>query len=155
MLSRLFEFDRWANLRVLDILGGVPRPPAKSIDRMAHVVRAGELWLSRLGAGEWEEGRAVFPKDASLARVRADAELLGARWAQFCRSMHDGALDEVIGYTSTDANAFTTRAMDIMLHVSHHGTYHRGQIPLDMKSVGIETPPFATDYIFFVREHAM
>ena len=155
LFARLFEYDGWANRRVLEILSGLSNPPQKSVDRMAHVVRAGELWLSRLGAGEWPKDRAVFPKGASLASVRAEAELLSARWAQYCRTLHDSALDEVIAYASTEGSPFTTRAEDILLHVSHHGAYHRGQVPLDVKAAGFEVPPFATDFVFFVRQQAV
>ena len=152
MFERLFQWDAWANERVIGALRGcdATKPGVrKAIDRLAHALCAQEIWLSRLGAGEWEAGRALFPEGADLKEVERDAKLLAARWAQVCRVLDGGSLDEMIVYTSTEGAAFETSRRDIMLHVSHHGTYHRGQIAVDLKREGVVAP--ATDYVFFAR----
>jgi uncharacterized damage-inducible protein DinB len=152
MFERLFQWDAWANERVIGALRGcdATKPGVrKAIDRLAHMLCAQEIWLSRLGAGEWETGRALFPEGADLKKVERDAKVLAARWAQLCRVVDEGALDEVIAYTSTEGAAYETSRREIMLHVTHHGAYHRGQIAVDLKREGVVAS--ATDYVFFAR----
>lgn len=162
MFERLFRWDAWANARVIAALRGVEasgqRVPPKAVDRLAHVVRAGEIWLSRLGYGEREDGRALFPESASLKETARDADLLAARWAQYARILSPAALEETVAYTSTEGAAFGTAVRDILLHVTHHAAYHRGQIAVDLKQAGVRLPEgvsLPTDYIFFARSEAV
>ncbi len=147
--ERLFRWDAWANDRVLGALGALKAPPKKAVDRMAHLCRAQELWLSRMGAGEWENDRSLFPEGAVLDDVSLDAQVLAARWAQVFRVLRDDSLDEMIVYNTTEGEAFETRRRDILLQLTHHGSYHRGQVAVDMNREGHACP--ATDYIFFAR----
>jgi uncharacterized damage-inducible protein DinB len=147
--ERLFRWDAWANGRVIGALEALKAPPRRAVDRMAHVCRAQELWLSRMGNGEWAEGRSLFPEGADLEEVALDAQVLAARWAQVFRVLRDDSLDETIVYNTTEGEPFETRRRDILLQLTHHGSYHRGQVAVDMKGEGHACP--ATDYIFFVR----
>jgi uncharacterized damage-inducible protein DinB len=147
--ERLFRWDAWANGRVIGALEALKSPPRRAVDRMAHLCRAQELWLSRMGAGGWADGRSLFPEGADLEEVALDAQVLAARWAQVFRVLRDDALDEMIIYTTTEGEPFETRREDILLQLTHHGSHHRGQIAVDMKREGHACP--TTDYIFFVR----
>lgn len=158
MFERLFRWDAWANERLLSALKAIEasgqRVPGKAVDRMAHLCCAQELWLSRVGAGEWEEGRALFPEGADLKDVVRDAKLLAARWAQFFRVLSPDAIGLTVVYTTTEGEPYESRVEDVLLQLTHHGSYHRGQVCVDLKQAGVRVPQgvsLATDYIFFVR----
>jgi len=158
MFERLFQWDGWANERLLGALQAIAasgqRVPQKAVDRMAHLCRAQELWLSRMGAGEWQDGRSLFPEGADLKEVAREAKLLAARWAQFFRVLSPAALGENIVYTTTEGQPFESRLEDILLQLTHHGSYHRGQVCVDLKHAGVRPPEgvsLATDFIFFAR----
>jgi uncharacterized damage-inducible protein DinB len=54
--------------------------------------------------------------------------------------------------TFTDGQAQRLTRSDILLHVSQHGTGHRGQVSLFIKLCGIEPPPDRiTNYLRSVR----
>jgi len=158
LFERLFRWDAWANERVVGVLRacGASAPGSgarKATDRLAHLLCAQEVWLSRLGLGEWPEGRTIFPESSSVEGLARDAALLAARWAQVCRVLDARLLDEVISYTSTSGAPYDTARRDILLHVTHHGAYHRGQIAVDLKRDGVICPP--TDYVAFARTASM
>lgn len=58
-------------------------------------------------------------------------------------------LDNVIDYTSLDGIAYQSNLKDILFHVSHHSSYHRGQIAKALRDAGYEPPQ--TDFILFRR----
>src|ERR1700685_1364640 len=47
-LQRLFSYDNWANKEVLISLQRIEKPPARSIQLLAHIVSAERLWLERI-----------------------------------------------------------------------------------------------------------
>lgn len=56
----------------------------------------------------------------------------------------------IVDYHMSNGTAQSTMLADILVHVSHHGMYHRGQVSLLVRASG--GTPVSTDYILFVRE---
>ena len=50
MIERLFQFDEWANSRVLEALGQSPVQNPRALHLMAHILVAQKIWLERLNA---------------------------------------------------------------------------------------------------------
>jgi uncharacterized damage-inducible protein DinB len=145
-LVRLFAHARWADELMLDRLAAIPEPPAGVLREMAHIVGAGETWLSRL------ERRA--------ARVQVWPELTLAESRVLALSVHDGlaarldSLDEkslkaVVSYANSAGQPFETATDDILLQLATHGQYHRGKINQRLRDAGLD--PVPVDYIVFVR----
>ena len=55
-----------------------------------------------------------------------------------------------ITYKNSKGEAWTSAVEDILVHVTTHSAYHRGQIAADLRAAGIQ-PPY-TDYIHAVRQ---
>ena len=70
-------------------------------------------------------------------------------WNNFISNHSDSTFESIISYTNTQGLSFETPLHEIIRHVLHHGTYHRGQLALLIRDLGF-TPPY-TDYIAFVR----
>ena len=142
---RVFDYDRWATRRVLEALAQAPKPPAKAVERLAHVVAAAELWLSRVD-------RAAEPPDSlnptwGLHEVDERAERSGVRWSMFVGSLTDARLHQPVRYVNTEGQPREARLHEILTHLGHHGAYHRGQVAVDMRLAGLE--PVVTDAIAF------
>jgi uncharacterized damage-inducible protein DinB len=146
MLQRMWAHLTWADEQLWPALA-IERPgDADAWRDYSHIIGAEETWLSRL------EGRPsrlpVWPQ-VSRDELRAARELVVAGYARYLDALTTESLDAELHYTNTAGRAFTTKRVDILLHVALHGQYHRGKINLLLRQVGAE--PVPTDYIAFVR----
>ena len=139
---RLFAFDHWANLVVLDAMEpAVDRVP-KALDRLNHILGASRVWLARVTGDPLPLG---LKPSFSAAALRRELETTCAEWDLFLETQSDADLSRVIAYTDTHRVSLG----DILTHVPIHGQHHRGQINADLRDAGI-TPP-SIDYIHAAR----
>jgi len=146
-LERLFAYDAWANRETLASLVGARIPPARALARMAHILGAEWLWLSRL-RGE-DKAMAVWP-ELTLSACRREADRLESVWRAHLASLSDEALSRSVRYVNSKGEPWESAAGDILIHVTMHSAYHRGQIASDLREAGFE--PAYTDFIHAVRQ---
>jgi uncharacterized damage-inducible protein DinB len=161
----LFEYDRWANARVLTSasalraeqftrdLGGSFRSVR---DTLVHILGGQWIWLAY-----WKEP----PGDnVALTQLRSrrdgvirpdlfpDVATLRLKWAElereqanFVDSLTDESLAQLLPFRSAHV-----KLAHLIQHVVNHSTYHRGQVAVMMRQLGAE--PVATDFHGFVVE---
>lgn len=164
-IELLYEYDRWANARVLQSLAPLSveqftRDLGGSFrslrDTMLHIVAAEWIWITF-----W---KTPAQNDAMLADLRKRRETLFApaafpdldavrqKWAEIEKEQ----LEFVNGVTTESlqkmlpARNILLSLAHLMQHMANHSTYHRGQISLMMRQVGAE--PVATDFHVFLGE---
>ncbi|RMH23876.1 MAG: hypothetical protein D6693_10590 [Planctomycetota bacterium] len=147
--ARLFEYDRWANRRVLDAMRSLgTRLPAKPLDRLSHLLVCQKMWVGRItGAGEPVTD--FFPS-WPLDQTEREAGEIGALMERFIAQTPEERLFAEFRYTSSEGDPYTNRIADILTQLSQHGCYHRGQIAVELNPLLAE--PLATDYVFFCRK---
>jgi len=146
-LRRLFAHLRWADDRALASLRDQPGElVSRALSIYAHVLGAEHVWLSRLR--EEPTTVPVWPEFTIDECARSDQES-HARYQAYLSSLADADLDREVGYVNSAGQAFRSKVEDILLHVSLHGSYHRGQVALLIRDGG--GVPSPTDYIAFVR----
>jgi len=161
----LFEYDRWANHRVLQA--------ASELSTEQFTRDLGGAFLSvrdtlvHMMAGEWvwlEYWKAPSPDSAFLASLRTrrgslfstelfpDLAAVRRRWSEveqqvldFVNGLTDECFTRVLPFRSTQA-----KLAHLMQHVANHSTYHRGQISLMMRQLGAK--PMATDFHEFLLD---
>jgi uncharacterized damage-inducible protein DinB len=164
-IQLLFEYDRWANNRVLQAasalgvqeftrdLGGSFRSVR---DTLVHIIGGEWIWLAY-----WKQ-----PPDcpASLADLRTRRDVLfnpGAfpnvasvhlKWVgvekeqtDFANHVTNELLGKMLPFRTTQV-----RLVHLMQHLANHSTYHRGQVALMMRQLNVE--PLATDFHVFLVE---
>jgi len=146
MLPSLFAHMAWADLRTLSALRSLREPPQQAVDLFAHMLAAEHVWLRRIEHGT--PAYEVWPK-LSLDECERLAKANQASFALLAQS-DASVLARSISYTTTAGRAYSTPLIEILLHLSHHGMYHRGQVALMVRASG--GAPLGTDYITFVRE---
>ncbi|HEU5304241.1 MAG TPA: DinB family protein [Gemmatimonadales bacterium] len=144
-LLKLLRYDTWANRETLRSLGGNPAPP-RSVRWMAHIVGAELLWLARLR--DEPPAMPVWP-ELDVKGCGDGLNELARQWADYLRADLSLRLSDNISYTNSKGEAWTSTVEDILIHVTIHSAYHRGQIASDLRSAGAE--PAYTDYIHAVR----
>jgi len=146
-ISRLFAYDDWANREVLVALESTNNPPARSLKLLAHILSAERLWLERLL--QEKQSNPVWP-EFSMEQCKVEAAELPPLWKKYLASMNESTFAASITYTNTKGESFSSQRQDILIHVTMHSAYHRGQIAADMRAAG-RTPPL-TDFIHAVRQ---
>ncbi len=156
-IKRLYDYNSWANERVLESLRRISHDAFVS-DRgashgsvrgiIAHVAGAQWIWLERwkgvspvalLPESEFETVEIATER---LARIDHDLQ-------DFTGQLTQADIDGSRGYRTTEGKPYSNILGDMMLHVANHSTYHRGQITTLLRQLG--AVPQSTDFILFLR----
>ena len=164
-IQLLFEYDRWANNRVLHAastlsaeeftrdLGGSFRSVR---DTLAHIIGSEWGWLtiwkepsvsSAFVMDLWDRLDALFPLNAfpDIAAVQLKWAEVEREQVEFVNRVTDESLRRMLPVRETQISL-----AHLMQHLANHSTYHRGQISLMMRQLAAE--PLATDFAMFLME---
>ncbi|MFZ3266768.1 MAG: DinB family protein [Terriglobales bacterium] len=144
---RMFAYDSWANRECLRALRAGDGATRDIVKRIAHVLSAEKLWLERIQREP--QSLPVWP-NSTIEECEAMADAMASQWRKYLNELPPGGLDENIEYRNSKGEPWSSRVEDVLTHVLMHSAYHRGQIALDMRAVGIE--PAYTDFIHAVRQ---
>jgi uncharacterized damage-inducible protein DinB len=145
LLGRLLKYDAWANRETLDSLR-IATPPPRSLRWIAHIIGAEYLWLARLRRES--ATLAVWP-ELELEACEKLLAGLNQSWPEYLEN-NSHALEDRVPYTNSRGEAWTSTVEEILIHVTIHSAYHRGQIATELRAAGL-TPAY-TDYIHAVRQ---
>jgi len=145
-LERLLAYDAWGNRASLDSVRAVAAPPERAVALLGHLGGAGRLWLERLRGAP--QTMAVWPALSLEECSRVFDENRDA-WSSYLAGVDERDLGQTIAYMNSKGGRFKNTVLDVLLHVTHHGAYHRGQIALLLRQNGAE--PAYTDFIHAVR----
>ncbi len=141
---RLFEYDHWANQSVMATMATIEAMPPKPLDRMSHLIVCQQLWLSRM-TDHFERPGNIFPH-WTLAEANAGADAIFSRMAQLISELTDELLGQPFQYQSMDGNRFESLRSEILTQLALHGSYHRGQIAVELNP--LLDKPLTTDFIY-------
>jgi len=144
---RLFEYDLWANKKIIEALKTSDKTSEREVEIFSHIIGAGQLWYQRITGGEYSP-QLVWPK-TSLEECKPILEKNHKLWLDYLAKIKIDNLSEKISYTTSKGESYESSIYDILMQVIMHGTYHRGQIAILMRQANVNPP--ATDYIFYVR----
>lgn len=156
-VKTLYEYDRWANRRLVDAVASLPPatadreigsqfsfPTLKGM--LAHVLGAEAIWLAR-----W---KGSSPAAILSAKDCPDLDALRARWkgveaeiADFIGGLAEADLTRVIRYTNLQGQSFALPLWPLMQHVANHSTHHRSEVATMLTILGIAPPP--TDLVIY------
>ncbi|MES2107830.1 MAG: DinB family protein [Bacteroidota bacterium] len=146
---RLFNYDRFANESILEVLINSSRPE-KAIKLMAHTLAAQQVWFNRC-KGLVPYSGALWQDDGNIDGFAATIRKNNEDWITYLEMLTDGDFEKIISYNNMKGDPFESRLNDILIHIINHGTHHRAQIGQHLKFTGAETLP-VTDYIAFSRQ---
>lgn len=142
---KLYQYNAWANKRVLGSLEQQKVSDDKILTLMSHVVSAQFIWLGRIQNQSIEQ----YPlwKQYTLAELMTMAEEVGTKWLKFVEETDN--FNRELTYRNYVGNPYVNNVEHIMMHLVNHSTYHRGQVALLMRQKGYE--PINTDFITYDR----
>ncbi|MGE0587037.1 MAG: DinB family protein [Cyclobacteriaceae bacterium] len=142
---KLYQYNQWANKRVMDCLVRQKVDDEKILVLMSHVVSALFIWLCRI-TGESPEPYPLW-KQYSLEELARMSDEITQRWIKFVES--EESFDRVLVYHNYVGDPYENNVEQIMIHLVNHSSYHRGQVALLLREKGFE--PINTDFITYDR----
>lgn len=142
---KLYQYNAWANKKVLDCLDRQSVNDEQIFTILGHVVAAQFLWLHRI--------RGLPAPDLKLwgiyqlNQLKGLAEKAGRQWLEFVESAE--SFDREMTYTNYVGELYTNNVEMIMIHLVNHASYHRAQIAMLLRQKGFE--PVNTDFITYDR----
>lgn len=107
-----------------------------------HILNALQIWNARiLNDNQFEVWQIIA--DDSLIKINSE------NFINSSKILAERDSTEIINYKKSTGKQFENSIQEIFFHFINHSTYHRGQIAMRMKEVGLE--PLNTDYIFYKR----
>lgn len=148
--TKLFKYDLYANLKMLESIVAAGIVTGKPVDIMAHTMAAQQRWLVRC-KNLPVANDPLWPNDVNAAMLKPIIEQYHHDWIAYLGTLQSKDLQQTFTYATTLGETFTNTLEDILAHVINHGTHHRAQMGQQLKLAGAEQLPI-TDYIFFIRE---
>lgn len=151
---RWFEYEQDSNAKVLASLQAVPETLRvlpdfqKTVNLMAHLVAARNMWLYRLGHGTQPPD--LFPDATPITDLPKLIAAMESAWRSYFENLTDAELERSFDYQSYDGPRFRNTIEDVLTQLYGHSLYHRGQIAMILRSIGAE--PAVTDFIYWTRE---
>jgi uncharacterized damage-inducible protein DinB len=142
---RLYNYNAWANKRVIDTLTRQNISDEKILTLMGHVVAAQFLWLHRIKG--LPPAQVKLWGQYSLEKATAMAEEAGKLWLEFIND--NETFDRELTYNNYVGDPYTNNVESIMIHLVNHCSYHRAQIAMLLRQKGFE--PINTDFITYDR----
>lgn len=144
--SPLFDYNAWANLRVVDMVEGLHNATfERSLNMLSHLLRAERVWLGRIQ--KTPDADLVLWETDALEVCRQVVRTNTEAWSSFLSSSPD--LTQQVHYTNSQGTPFNTELREIVSHVLNHSTHHRAQVSLLVREAG--EVPLPLDYIAYVR----
>ncbi|RCX21424.1 putative HD superfamily hydrolase involved in NAD metabolism [Fontibacillus phaseoli] len=149
-LLRMFDHMAWANREIIHQLQMEQSVPQATLRMFAHILAAEAIWLSRLNEAGGTTAINLWPTETmSLEQCERLAAGNAGGFARYFSKIKEEDLYKGIPYQNSKGIPFTTAIIDILTHITLHGSYHRGQIASGLRMEQL-TPP-VTDYIQYVR----
>ena len=144
----LLKYNAWANYRMLVTLEENEVKDDKMLLMYSHILSAQYIWLNRI------KGLPTSPfpvwEQYKLRELRTMSEETDTNWDSYLEDYSMEAFEEMIFYTDSKGRKHENTIREIIGHMTHHASYHRGQLAIMMREHGITPPP--TDYILYCRE---
>ncbi|HEY0772202.1 MAG TPA: DinB family protein [Sphingobacteriaceae bacterium] len=142
---KLYQYNAWANKRVLETIQRQNVNDEKILTLMGHVVAAQFLWLHRIKGLPAPDVK--LWGDYSLDRLLMLAEKAGKEWLEYVEATDN--FDRMLTYKNYVNEPYTNNVENIMIHLVNHSSYHRAQVAMLLRQKGFE--PINTDFITYDR----
>jgi len=143
----LFEYNFWANEKVIDSIEKLPKHDEHINKIMAHIAATPLYWISRLTTYELKL-KEIFPT-ATLEEIRKFNLETKEVWDSYLVELDDDKIRDKISYKNFKGETYTYALKDILMQLVLHSAYHRGQVAKMVRAAG--GIPASSDYISFKK----
>lgn len=137
-----FNYNHQINLKLatsFETISGQLSP--KIMELTCHIVNAHHIWNARI------KGIPDPCKPWDLFPIQEFAKKDQFNFESTLEILRDTDLDNKFKYKNSTGASFESFVRDVLTHIVNHSTYHRGQIAMLMRELGLE--PIPSDFIHF------
>jgi uncharacterized damage-inducible protein DinB len=160
-VARMLDYNIWANHRLMRAAATLSVDDFKR-DTLAASHGGVRGTLTHIMGAEWiwlERWKGFSPTRLFDEGDFADVVSLKDRWTliedhrdEWFRGLSEDSLGEALRYRTTEGVPYEAPLWKLMQHVLNHSTYHRGQVTLLLRAVGVR--PVSTDLVAWDRARA-
>ena len=144
-LRQLFEYNHWANSRLIFALK--TSPSEKSLKILAHLLITEKEYFERL-YGKDSSGFS-FWQDLSREDCKALIQENDQSYKNLLKKFDDEGLGIDVSYKTSEGVLYKNTYREMLTHILFHSSIHRGNIMLKLREEGFDAP--AIDYIIYLR----
>ncbi len=145
-IVRLLDYELWANKQLIQALQSIPSPPGRAVQVLGHVLSAQQVWFNRI---QGDINQVPVWQDILIEQMLPKATEHHQLMSTYLSGINEGELTQMVLYKNSKEEEFQNTLLDILLQLSHHAAYHRGQVVQLIRPFLAEVP--ATDYIVWIR----
>ncbi len=154
-------YNLWANTKLANVFTGLPEKLAdQTIESsfpspkktMLHIWDAEVIWLKRLGG----EAISDFPSKTFSGNTKNVVEgwlETSSKFLEFVEGQDESAFGKEMTVKTIGSGSYAQKAFEMIHHCMNHSTYHRGQLLIMARQLGLKGLP-STDLIFYLRENS-
>jgi uncharacterized damage-inducible protein DinB len=142
---KLYQFNAWANQRVMKTLADQQVNHEKIISLMGHIAAAEMLWLHRIKGLPKPDVK--LWSNYSIEALSGMLKKADADWLDYIQNTEN--FDRELKYTNYTGDPFMNNVESIIIHTANHASYHRAQVAMLLRQHGFE--PVNTDFITYDR----
>ena len=141
-LKSLFAYKRWANRELFALLAGVaPEQDVQPMLRtLSHIYATDRIFRAHLLGEAHGLCSATLPEIPSLLELRAMVEATDDWYLDYVTALSPEALPETVRFSFTDGDAGSMSREEMLLHITTHGAYHRGNVGQMLRERGVAPP---------------
>ncbi len=148
LLIKQINFEHWANTELAKTLFEAQPLDERALTLFSHLLSSSNMWISRIHAIPMT---VTLFQERTLEECKAMIDINTAAWIKYLQSADDAELNRIIDFIfPIDGSARRMSAMDAVMHIVHHSSYHRGQIIARVKG-SVPVLPLVT-YIVYATE---
>jgi uncharacterized damage-inducible protein DinB len=139
-IKRLTEYSCWANEAWINFVEKVGPVDEFLVKRMSHILLGEDAWFRRTASVDVDRNVwSALTFDQMRERLEQH------------RNVYDSLLrrdlSRMVDYVRFTGEKYRSPISDILVHLSHHGAHHRGQMATYISAQGVT--PINTDFIQF------
>jgi uncharacterized damage-inducible protein DinB len=151
------EFMQWADNIMLSALSNLPEDKllhdrgnsfSSLFDTLRHIYLAELLWLKKV-TGQPGAMLADLPQPADLPALTETWPDVHRQWLAFSLPRQSQEWPQLLHFPTRHFGEIEMPYWQIVMHLTNHGSYHRGQLATMLRQAGIAPQP--TDLLLFYR----
>lgn len=142
----LFKYHGWANKKVIEGIKEAGINDEGILKILSHLLLSEKIWLQRLKSEKYDNKFWINLTLEDCKNLAGENEI---QINEYLISLSENDFQNKVKYTNSKGIEYTNTIVEILTHLSHHSSYHRGQIAKEIRMLGAE--PVNTDYIVYLR----